>query len=214
MPKTIEILAIEDNRAYASSLAETIEAAPDMMLIGMFSRGEDSVEAFKENSSLSPSIILLDIHLPGRDGISFIPVFRHLRPEAQIIILTQDDNYLKTLEAIRLGVAGYILKKVSIHEIWNAIREVAEGGNCIDPRLSRLVLNVLTSKETTVDSPLSKREQQVLEQLAMGYLKKEIANNLNLSLHTVNRYSENLYKKLQVTNVAAAVATAIRKGLI
>ncbi|MEM1223606.1 MAG: helix-turn-helix transcriptional regulator, partial [Verrucomicrobiota bacterium] len=89
-----------------------------------------------------------------------------------------------------------------------------EGGNCIDPRLSRLVLNVLTSKETTVDSPLSKREQQVLEQLAMGYLKKEIANNLNLSLHTVNRYSENLYKKLQVTNVAAAVATAIRKGLI
>ncbi|MEM1222651.1 MAG: response regulator transcription factor, partial [Verrucomicrobiota bacterium] len=118
MPKIIEILAVEDNRAYASSLTETIEAAPDMTLVGMFSRGEDSVEALKENSSLLPSIILLDIHLPGRDGISFIPVFRHLRPEAQIIILTQDDNYLKTLEAIRLGVAGYILKKVSIHEIW------------------------------------------------------------------------------------------------
>ncbi|PXA05468.1 DNA-binding response regulator [Coraliomargarita sinensis] len=215
MQQVIRVLTIEDNTAYRQSLQDTIEAAPDMVLAGSFGRGEDAVEALKEDcSSLRPRVILLDLHLPGRDGISFIPVIKQLVPHAEIIVLTQDDNYLKTLEAIRLGVSGYLLKTVSINEIWNAIREVEQGGNVIDPRLSRLVLNVLTSGEAPDDNPLSERERQVLEQLAMGYAKKEIADNLQLSFHTVNRYSENLYKKLQVSNVAAAVATAIRKGLI
>lgn len=215
MQQVIRVLTIEDNTAYRQSLQDTIEAAPDMLLAASFGRGENAVDALKEDCcTIRPHVVLLDLHLPGRDGISFIPVIKQLVPDAEIIVLTQDDNYLKTLEAIRLGVAGYLLKSVSINEIWNAIREVRQGGNVIDPRLSRLVLNVLTSREAPVENPLSERERQVLEQLAMGYLKKEIADNLQLSIHTVNRYSENLYKKLQVTNVAAAVATAIRKGLI
>ena len=213
--KIIRVLTIEDNTSYRQSLQDTIEAAPDMVMAASFVRGEDAIEALKdEEAAVRPHVVLLDLHLPGRDGISFIPVIKQLVPNAEIIVLTQDDNYLKTLEAIRLGVAGYLLKSVSINEIWNAIREVMDGGNIIDPRLSRLVLNVLTSNEAPEDNPLSERERQVLEQLAMGYVKKEIADNLQLSIHTVNRYSENLYKKLQVSNVAAAVATAIRKGLI
>lgn len=215
MQKVIRVLTIEDNTSYRQSLQDTIEAAPDMLMAASFARGEDAVDALKQDESpIRPDIILLDLHLPGRDGLTFIPVIKQIVPSADIIVLTQDDNYLKTLEAIRLGVAGYLLKSVSINEIWNAIREVKQGGNMIDPRLSRLVLNVLTSSDAPEDNPLSERERQVLEQLAMGYLKKEIADNLQLSIHTVNRYSENLYKKLQVTNVAAAVATAIRKGLI
>lgn len=215
MQKVIRVITIEDNTAYRQSLQDTIEAAPDMLLAASFGRGEDAVDALKEeHCTIRPHVILLDLHLPGRDGISFIPVLKQLVPDAEIIVLTQDDNYLKTLEAIRLGVAGYLLKTVSINEIWNAIRDVQQGGNVIDPRLSRLVLKVLTSGEAPEENPLSEREQQVLEQLAMGYAKKEIADNLGLSIHTVNRYSENLYKKLRVTNVAAAVATAIRKGLI
>ncbi len=210
----IKIIVIEDNRAYAQSLRETIEAAPDMRWQANFRRGEDFVQALQNDPNLHPDIILLDLHLPGKDGLAFIPVIKPLIPNAEIIVLTQDDNYLKTLEAIRLGVAGYILKNVSINEIWQAIRDVHEGGNIIDPRLSRLVLQVLTSSQAPVDNLLSEREQQVLQQLSMGYLKKEIAVNLGLSLHTINGYTENLYKKLQVTNVAAAVATALRKGLI
>ncbi|HKK17237.1 MAG TPA: response regulator transcription factor [Opitutales bacterium] len=211
----IRVLTIEDNTAYRQSLQDTIEAAPDMLLAASFGRGEDAVDALKEDcGALRSRVILLDLHLPGRDGISFIPVIKQLAPGAEIIVLTQDDNYLRTLEAIRLGVAGYLLKTVSINDIWSAIREVDQGGNVIDPRLSRLVLKVLTSGEAPEENPLSERERQVLEQLAMGYAKKEIADNLQLSFHTVNRYSENLYKKLQVSNVAAAVATAIRKGLI
>jgi DNA-binding NarL/FixJ family response regulator len=213
--ETIRVLVIEDNTSYRQSLQDTIEAAPDMIMAASFARGEDALDALNaDECTIRPHVILLDLHLPGKDGLNFIPPFKHILPNAEIIVLTQDDNYLNTLEAIRLGVAGYLLKSVSINDIWNAIREVKQGGNVIDPRLSRLVLNVLTSSQTPVENPLSEREQQVLEQLAMGYVKKEIADNLQLSIHTVNRYSENLYKKLQVSNVAAAVAKAIRKGLI
>lgn len=214
MLNLIKVLIVEDNKSYAYSLREMIDAAQDMIWKGSFARGEDLIDALKEDEALKPDVILLDLHLPGKDGLVFIPVIKQLLPNTEIIVLTQNDNYLKTLEAIRLGVGGYILKNVSVMEIWNAIREVHGGGNVIDPRLSRLVLQVLTSNEAQSESPLSKREQQVLEQMAMGYVKKEIADNLGLSQHTINHYAENLYKKLQVSNVAAAVATAIRKGLI
>ncbi|MEM6884146.1 MAG: response regulator transcription factor [Verrucomicrobiota bacterium] len=214
MAKQIQVLIIEDNKPYAYSLREMLDAVEDMKWLGTFSRGEEAVDALKTDPSLKPDIILLDLKLSGREGMTFIPVLKQLLPNTQIIVLTQNDNYLKTLEAIRLGVSGYILKNVSVMEIWNIIREVHQGGNIIDPRLSRIVLNVLTSKQTKVENPLSDREQQVLEQLAMGHVKKEIADHLGLSLHTINRYTENLYKKLQVSNVAAAVATAIRKGII
>jgi len=214
MAKQIQVLIIEDNKPYAYSLKEMLDAVEDMKWSGTFSRGEDAVDALKADPNLKPNIILLDLNLSGRDGMTFIPILKQLLPKTQIIVLTQNDNYLKTLEAIRLGVSGYILKNVSVMEIWNVIREVNQGGNIIDPRLSRIVLNVLTSKQTTIKNPLSHREQQVLEQLAMGCVKKEIADHLDLSLHTINRYTENLYKKLQVSNVAAAVATAIRKGII
>lgn len=214
MAGSIKIVAIEDNLSFQASLKETIDAASDMDWLGAYTRGEDCVEALKDDPELKPDVLLLDLHLKGRDGMVFIPVLKQLRPRIQILVLTQDDNYLRTLEAIRLGVAGYILKHTSVLSIWNSIREVHSGGHIIDPRLSRLVLNVLTSEDSSPENPLSQREQEVLEQLAMGHVKKEIASNMNLSLHTINGYTENLYKKLKVSNVAAAVATAIRKGLI
>ncbi|MGJ8641554.1 MAG: response regulator [Opitutaceae bacterium] len=209
-----KVLIIEDNQSYAYSLQEMIDTAQDMAWIATFHRGEDCISALKDDASLRPDVILLDLHLAGKDGLVFIPVLKQLLPEIEIIVLTQDDNYLRTLEAIRLGVSGYILKNVSVMVIWNAIREVRQGGHIIDPRLSRLVLQVLTSEQVPEEGTLSKREKEVLEQLAMGHVKKEIADNLELSLHTINRYTENLYKKLKVSNVASAVATAIRKGLI
>ncbi|MEO0454590.1 MAG: response regulator transcription factor [Verrucomicrobiota bacterium] len=214
MPNPISVLIVEDNKAFANSLKETIEAVPDMHWMATYHRGEDCMSQMKSDPRLRPDVILLDLHLPGRDGLNFIPLFKQMTPQSKIIILTQDDTHTHTLEAIKLGVSGYLLKNISISEIWTIIREVHQGGCIIDSRLSRIVLDALTSPSAPAENPLSEREQQVLEQLAMGYLKKEIADNLELSQHTINRYTENLYKKLQVSNVAAAVASAIRKGII
>ena len=214
MKNQIRVLVIEDNRAFSQSLKETLQAAPDMQWIAAYRRGEDAYKSLQEAPGIKADVVLLDLNLPDCDGLSLVPFLKRRFPEGEIIVLTQADDHLKTLEAIRLGVSGYILKNTSIHTIWETIREVSAGGCIIDPRLSKAVLKVLTSDTSPEEKILSKREIEILEQLALGKVKKEIAESLGLSIHTVTGYTENLYKKLQVKNVAAAVATAIRKGII
>ena len=214
MPDKTRILVVEDSKVYAQSLREIIEAAPDLEWIGTYSRVDECHQALDSDSAPSADILLLDLHLPDREGLSLIPLIRKVLPKCDVIVLTQNDDSLKTLEAIRLGVSGYILKSASIHKIWDTIRDVREGGNVIDPRLSKYVLKHLASPAEGNLSILSEREIQVLERLAMGYVKKEIADALALSINTINGYTENIYKKLQVQNVASAVATGIRRGLI
>ena len=143
-----------------------------------------------------------------------IPQLRKLVPQVAILILTHNDDYHTVLEAIQLGAVGYLVKDTPVADLRRAIREVHEGGSVIDPKLSRLVLKALTEIEPTSSSILSKREQQVLELMAAGYVKKEVAEQLGISYSAVALYTANIYEKLQVPNIAAAVATAIRRGLI
>lgn len=214
MNGTIRILIVEDNQVFAESLTTMIEIAHNMTLTATYGSAEKCMAAINSESPPESDLILLDLHLPGKNGITLIPTLRKTLPDADILILTQDDDHLTTLEAIRLGVAGYILKDSSITEIRDAIQDVHDGASIIDPQLSRLVLNALSSNKFTLPNPLNAGEQSVLDLLAMGYIKKEIADRLNMSYRSVSKKTERIYKKLQVPNVAAAVATAIRKGLI
>ncbi|MGB0371649.1 MAG: response regulator [Opitutales bacterium] len=214
MSKITKVLVVEDSKIFAQSLREVIEVAPDLEWVGCYGRADACERALSRDHSIAFDLVLLDLHLPDREGLSLIPSIKQRYLNAHIIIITQNDDYLKTLEAVRLGVAGYILKNASIHKIWETIREVRDGGNVIDPRLSKLVLEVLSTPAKGQEGLLSEREVQVLERLSMGFVKKEIAESLDLSINTINGYTENIYKKLQVQNVAAAVATGIRRGLI
>lgn len=214
MTPPIRIIVIEDNKRFVESLKEIVEMGTGMAWLAHFASSEACLAAFNQAQVPEMDVVLLDLHLPGKNGLSLVPTLKELAPKANILVLTQNDDYHTTLEAIRLGVSGYILKDAGIADIRNAIREVHEGGSVIDPQLSRLVLNALTSDDSTIDNPLSHRERQVLELLAMGYVKKEVATQLNLSYRAVALYTENVYKKLQVPNIAAAVATAYRRNLI
>jgi len=209
----IKITIVEDNANYLKFLENFIELEDHLELSNCFISCEDVLENLEENLSHS-DLLLLDLNLPGKEGLSLIPFIKRLSPSPKIIVLTNQDDYLKTLEAIKLGVSGYLLKEASVTELKQAIIEVSEGGCVIDSKLSKLVLEVLTQQKAELETPLSQREQQVLELLALGYVKKEIAKDLDLSYRAIALYTENIYKKLQVSNVAAAVATAIRKGLI
>ena len=214
MSKTIRIVVVEDNKRFAESLKEIVEIEDGMIWVACFASSEACLHAFTGEHAPEVDVVLLDLQLPGKNGLTLVPALKKVAPEANILVLTQDDDYHTTLEAIRLGVSGYILKDAGIADIRNAIREVHEGGSVIDPQLSRLVLNALTSDDSTIDNLLSRRERQVLELLAMGYVKKEVADQLDLSYRAVALYTENVYKKLQVPNIAAAVATAYRRNLI
>jgi len=186
-----------------------------MELVASYPSAEAYLEASDSNRTAEVDIVLLDLHLPGKSGLQLVPVLSKEIPDSNILVLTQNDDYRTTLEAIRLGVSGYLLKDAPIASIREAIIEVHEGGCVIDPQLSRIVLKALSS-DSNLDEEnlLTPREQQVLGLLAMGYAKKEVADHMEVSYRTVAQYTESIYKKLQVPNIAAAVATAIRKGLI
>ncbi|MBT7959573.1 MAG: response regulator transcription factor [Akkermansiaceae bacterium] len=215
MPEAIKISIIEDNPQYTQSLQTMISVSEQMEFVASYESGEAYLENLNENPAEVADIVLLDLHLPGKSGLQLIPIIRKEMPETNILVLTQNNDYHTTIEAIRLGVAGYLLKDSPIASIREAITELHQGSSIIDPQLSRIVLQAL-SGNTEIDDEniLTEREQQVLELLAMGYVKKEVAVHMGVGYRTVSQYTENIYKKLQVANVAAAVAAAIRKGMI
>jgi DNA-binding NarL/FixJ family response regulator len=214
MSSPIRIAIVEDNRAYATSLQEVIRNSGNMECVEVFASAEECSAAFQTDKPVAADVILLDLKLPGKNGMTLIPILRNAAPETAILVLTSNDDYLTVLEAIRLGVAGYILKDTPIADLRRAIHEVHEGGGVIDPQLSMLVLKAFSEKEGDSESPLSERERQVLELMSMGHVKKEVAEQLGISYSAVALYTANIYEKLQVPNIAAAVASAIRKGLI
>lgn len=215
MENPLRILIIEDNRQYTNSLIHMIQLSDRMEFAASYLSAEAYLEALDKDVGKGIDIVLLDLQLPGKSGLQLIPVLRKEIPESNILVLTNNEDYRTTLEAIRLGVSGYLLKDAPISSIREAIIEINEGGSVIDPQLSRIVLKALSgSTESEEEELLTERERQVLELMAMGYVKKEVAERMGVSYRTVAQYTESIYKKLQVANIAAAVAAAIRKGMI
>jgi DNA-binding NarL/FixJ family response regulator len=215
MPDPIHILIIEDNRQYTESLKYMIQISERLKFSASYPSAEAYLESLSHDTATDVDVVLLDLNLPGKNGLQLIPAIKKEMPDSNILVLTQNDDYHTTLEAIRLGVSGYMLKNSPIASIREAIIEIHEGGSSIDPQLSRIVLKTLSGNTNLEQEQLlTRREQQVLEFLAMGYVKKEVAERMEISYSAVAQYTESIYKKLQVPNIAAAVATAIRKGII
>ena len=211
MTDSIRIHIIEDNRNYLNSLKQALT-----LLEGVkYSGGYGSFESYRNTSPEAPDCILLDINLPGISGLDALIELKQMIPTTEIIMLTQNDDYPNVLTAIQRGASGYIIKGGSVKEIHQAILDVHHGASVIDPRLSRIVLTTLAGTPSdTKENPLSDREAEVLSAMADGLTKKEVANLLNLSYHTIDLYTRNIYEKLKSPNIAAAIATAIRKGHI
>lgn len=210
MKDPIRILIIEDNQNYLNSLEQAMT-----LLDGVeYASGYGSFEAFQHAGPDAPDLILLDINLPGISGLDALPELKQMMPATEVIMLTQNDDYPNVLTAIQRGASGYIIKSGSVKEIHQAILDVHQGASVIDPRLSRIVLSTLAGTPNTQENPLSEREVEVLNALADGLTKKEVAHTMDLSYHTIDLYTRNIYEKLKSPNIAAAIATAIRKGLI
>jgi len=215
MKKPVSILIIEDNRRYTESLKRMIQLTDGMTLAADYHDGEQFRKELNEEVRRETEVIILDLNLPGDSGLELLPMIREEIPQGQILVLTQKSDHQSTLEAIRLGASGYLLKKSSIAIIREAIFEVHGGGCLIDPKLSKAMLKAMDHPSLAAkEKMLTEREEQVLELLAQGLVKKEVAEQMAVSYSSVAQYTEAIYKKLQVSNVAAAVATAIRKGLI
>lgn len=213
----IKIMIIEDNPAYRKGISLAIERTDGMECCREF--GTAAI-ALREIPSFSdeeaPSLILLDLNLPGISGLDALPQIKALLPEARVIILTQSDMQEDVLRAIELGAAGYLLKASSIPQLLEGIQTVHDGGATLDPGLASLIMHSLKTGQRKAEPSikLSKREREVITRIAEGAVQKEIAGQLGLSIYTINEYIASIYKKLNVHNAPAAVAKAYKTGIL
>lgn len=210
---SVKVWLCEDNERFRRTLCAAINQIEGVSCTASLGSVEDTLRELNHNTP--PDVLLLDIGLPGMDGISGLPRLRSMAPGTKIVILTVFDDHDKVFRAVCAGADGYLLKTSSVERISEAIREVCGGGASMNPEIARKVLDLFMNKPPAhSDAGLSERELDVLRLVVRGHTKKEIAAALDLSQHTVDSHLRNIYQKLHVNNRAGAVAAALRDGLV
>jgi len=215
MTQPIQVSLVEDNPEYRDVVKLALESAPDIDLVSQFGTAEIALRTFAQDDAIKPELILLDVRLPGIDGLDAIPGFGECLPEAKVIVLTQSDQEKDVLKAISAGAAGYLLKSSTLEELTEGIRIVAAGGATLDSGVARFILETLQTSLPAgqQERVLSAREMEVLTLLAQGLVKKEIAKQLEIGYSTVDTHVGRIYAKLNVSNAPSAVNKAHRLKL-
>lgn len=209
----VDVWLVEDNEAFRRSVARAVNRIEGLRCAGDFRSLEEALPKLEQGER--PQVMLLDINLPGIDGIAGLAEIHRLSPDTKVIILTVFDDQDRVFRAICAGAAGYLLKTSSLESIGEAIHEVVAGGAPINPRIARRVLDVFARISPPAhDYGLTSREREILERVTQGASKKEIAAQLALSYHTVDSHLRSIYHKLHVNTRAGAVAKALKERLV
>ncbi len=206
------ICLIEDHQAYRRVLQEEINASGHLRCDLAFG----SIEAFlsETTSRDRADVVLLDLGLPGIQGVKGIPLIRDRFPQAKVLVLTVYDDKPAVLEALAAGADGYLLKADRMETILLGVDDALDGGAPLNSHIARMILSTFkTVRPEKPETDLTERELETLAMLAKGLIKKEIAEQLGVSYHTVNSHVRNIYAKLKVHNLSGAVAKAIHLGL-
>lgn len=210
------IWLVEDNAVFATSVERVVNNFEGMECAGSFKSAELAFAALEAGAA--PDVILLDVQLPGMDGITALATFKKMAPEARIIILTVFDDAPKIFRAVCAGASGYVLKSSGIDQIGEGIRQVMDGGAPMTPEVARKVLDAFSTMDSSAgdgtDYHLTPRECDILRLMADGLVKKEIGETLGISVHTVSTHMQRVYEKLHVSTNTGAVAKALRERLI
>jgi DNA-binding NarL/FixJ family response regulator len=211
--KKTEIWIVEDNLFFKKCLIELINSETDLICNHSFISCEKTLQQLEV--SAHPSIILLDIGLPGISGLEGIQKFKQLAPFTQIIIITVHEDSDSIFQAICAGAAGYLLKDSPGEKIIEAIRDVQKGGSPINSQIARKVLTAFAALNTpSSDYDLTNREREILLQMINGLTKKEIGEKLSLSHHTIDTHVRKIYDRLHVNKRSSAVAKALQQRIL
>ena len=202
--KIDSIAIIEDDEKVRHYLGEQIQLQIDVKELRSFG---DAESALKELTVQPVDIAMFDINLPGMNGIDCIQRLKILHPRMQMMVLTVYDNADNIFSALKAGATSYLLKSTPPEKIIEAIYEVYNGGSPMSSQIARKVIDAFSVKEKTNDyfQQLSRREQEMLEQLSKGYRYKEIGDKLFVSTETVRTHVRNIYEKLQVNSRVEAL---------
>lgn len=213
----VRVLLVDDHALFREGLAGIISAQPDMQVVG---EANDGLEAFVKAQELKPDLILMDVQMPGMDGIEAARQIKQILPEAIIVMLTVRGDDEMLFEALKNGAQGYLLKEIRSQDLLEMLRGALRGEAALSPNLAGRVLSEFQrlskggGSEKADDSGLTEREQQVLFQASKGATDKEIAAELNISLNTVKTHIRNILAKLHVSTRREAARAAKAKGIL
>lgn len=208
MPTTVSI--VEDNDQLRGTLARVINRAEGCQCLSQFANAEDALAALPNER---PNVVLMDINLPGINGVVCVQKLKQLCPETQVIMLTAYEDTENIFNSLAAGAAGYLLKRTSSAELLAAIRDVRLGGSPMTTHIARKVVQSFqkAGPAHSLTEGLAPREQEVLDLLSQGLMYKEIADKLGIGFETVRTYVRRIYEKLQVRTRTEAVSKFLRQ---
>jgi DNA-binding NarL/FixJ family response regulator len=209
--KPIRLLLAEDQTLMRQGLKTILELEPDMKVVG---EAEDGISAVKLALQLRPDIMLMDVQMPGLNGVEATAQICRAWPEAKVIILTTFDRDDYVFQGVRAGAMGYLLKDTPADQLVQTIRKVRAGEVFIQPEIASRALRAAVHPADAGIEPLTDREREVLMMLAQGVANKEIADRLHLAEGTVKNHVSNILGKLQAQNRTQAVNIARQRGLV
>ena len=200
----ISVSIVEDNSGTRQSLVELLGRAPGLRCVGAHPSGEDALKKIEDEK---PDVILMDINLPGMSGIECVARVKERLPKTQILMLTTYREGDLIFDSLRAGASGYLLKNMAPSELWQAVQQVHDGGSPMSMHIARKVVSFFQQvrEKNSELATLTKRESEILGLLAKGFLYKEIADQLSISLSTVRAHLHTVYEKLHVQSRTEAV---------
>jgi DNA-binding NarL/FixJ family response regulator len=210
---TRTVWIVEDSEGFAGSLTELINSTDDMHCERTFNKCEDALELIGQGSL--PDIILMDIGLPGMNGIEGIKRVKVLAPAVQVIVLTVFEDNENIFHAICAGASGYLHKSATLEAIIDSLKAILLGGAPVNPQIAKKVLAMFAQNHATKsDYGLSSREKEVLQHLLEGLSKRQIGDKLFVSHNTIDTHLRNIYAKLQVNSRVSAVTKALKENIV
>ncbi len=209
----IKVLIADDHVLVRQGLREYLDMSADIEVIAEASNGEE-VLAFLQGAHPRVDVALVDVRMPGMDGLEAARAIRKRHPDTQVVMLSAYDEHQYVTEAARAGARGYVLKTRDAEHLIQAVRLVAGGTMVIDPDVVASLADALAEREVSQTQGLSARELEVLQLLAFGHTNTEIAEQLSMSRDDLKSHLGDIYRKLGASDRTAAVAEALRRRLI
>ncbi len=210
----IRILIVDDHSVLRAGIRALLKVQPDFEVVGDASDGQEALARVRE---LQPDVVLMDIGMPGMDGLAATRAIKDAFPETRILILTQHENKEYVIPSLKIGASGYVLKRADGDELLSAIRAVAIGGTFFDPRITGVLVDgVRRDNQTPTDllDTLTEREREVFVLLARGNTYQQVAEALFITPKTVDFHRSNVMRKLNLNSRSELIRYALQRGLI
>jgi two-component system nitrate/nitrite response regulator NarL len=207
----ITVYIAEDHPVFQEAVARAIKARPEFELAGTAADGRTALEEIRVRP---PGVALLDLRLPGLDGLEIVRAIQRESLPTRVVVLSADSSRTYVYDALKLGAAGFLTKAATLNEICDTLAAVARGETVLSPDIQSGLVSELRDRDQPARSLLSEREAQVLRLIAEGLSGPEIGARLYISSSTVKTHVKSVLEKLGVNDRAAAVAEAMRRGLI